>query len=75
VVLAAQGKHLEAEQHFLSAIRIDPTHLNARVNLGAALAKQGRVMEAVVQYTQVLAVDPNNWHVRAGLETLQGSGQ
>lgn len=56
------GRPAEAEEHFLIALANapthEPTHLNARNNLGLALLSQGRVEEGINQLEEVLRLDP-----------------
>jgi tetratricopeptide (TPR) repeat protein len=49
------------------SIRLDPSHRDARSNLGAALARLGRFEEAVEEYRQVLESDPDQAAVRFNL--------
>ena len=42
----SRERALEAEQHFLLALKFDKTHLPAVFNLGLLCAEQGRTEEA-----------------------------
>jgi Tfp pilus assembly protein PilF len=55
----------EAIKHFQEALRINPSHVGAIVNLSMELARQGKVMEAAQGYRAALAIQPN--HVGASL--------
>jgi tetratricopeptide (TPR) repeat protein len=49
----------EAEAAYRLALRADPDHLDARINLGRLLHESGRLAEAEVEYRRVLAVQPS----------------
>jgi Flp pilus assembly protein TadD len=42
------------------ALRLDPTLVEAHINLGAARAKQGRSDEAVREFLEAIRLDPNS---------------
>lgn len=52
--LTQLAEYDEAERHFMEALKIDPLHFGARVNLGLALIDQGKVVEAFEQ-AQILS--------------------
>lgn len=60
VALAEDNRMEDAIQHYLEALRINPSHLRTRINLGAAMMKQGRVMDAISQYREVLQSMPQS---------------
>jgi tetratricopeptide (TPR) repeat protein len=41
-------------------VRLRPTYVDARINLGAGLAAQGRLDEAIEQYRQALRLTPDD---------------
>ena len=54
LALIGDRRHVEAVEALLYAIDLDPTHLQARVELGNAFLHQGDTDEAVAQYYQSL---------------------
>lgn len=50
----------EAEDHYRSALRIEPNHGNALMGLAAVLEKTSRSTEALQHYERLLNVDPDN---------------
>jgi tetratricopeptide (TPR) repeat protein len=58
LVLAEQGKTLEAEKHYRQALRLMPEYYEAHSNLGFLLARQGKGEEAVAHYKKALAIHP-----------------
>ncbi len=61
--LYAEGRYDEAIEEFQKAIKIDPTYLDAYVNLGAIYFKQGDYQKASSQYETVLRYQP--YHIKA----------
>jgi len=57
-VLAAQGRHEEALDAFLAAVRADPGHGEANVNAGSALHALGRNDEALPLLERAVAAQP-----------------
>lgn len=57
--LAKQGRMAEAEQSFLSAVRLKPDFAEAYSNLGNLFATQGKLEEAARQYRRAVGADPN----------------
>ena len=66
-VLAAQGRHFEAMDHFEKAIAIRADYEAPHENLGAELLDRGRVDEAFLQLTEALRLNPDRAVVRANL--------
>jgi tetratricopeptide (TPR) repeat protein len=59
--LAHQGGQYEtAISLYQRVLWLNPTHIDARGNLGAALADQGRFVEAVVHYEKALTLNPDH---------------
>jgi tetratricopeptide (TPR) repeat protein len=59
VVLASQGKPVEAIDHFDRALDGNPRYALGHYNLGCALASQGNFPEAIQQYEQALQLQPS----------------
>ena len=59
-VQAQRGQYAAAVRSFGTAVQLDPAHLRARHNLGAALAAMRRYHEAEAVYRQALAQAPND---------------
>jgi tetratricopeptide (TPR) repeat protein len=70
-VLAGAGREQEAISHFETALRIDPTSLDAHVNLGIALSGlPGRRPEAIRHFEAALRVKPDP-EIRQMLDRLE----
>jgi tetratricopeptide (TPR) repeat protein len=65
--LTRTGQLEEALAEFAAALRLDPTLIDARANMGGVLAQLGRPAEAAEQYEQVLRQDPNYLAARVSL--------
>ena len=66
----------DAIQHYTAALTIDPRHVPALSDLGAAYAQQGQMDLAIQSWRSALAVDPNAQSARANLATaLAASGR
>jgi tetratricopeptide (TPR) repeat protein len=61
------AQHEVALEWLRTAIRINPTHLRAHVNLGLSLQVLRRYDEAVPAYQAALALDPDDAFVHARL--------
>lgn len=59
-VLAAEGRHAEAEARFRRALALDPGLVDACNNLGTALRAQGRDDEAEASFRGALALRPDH---------------
>jgi tetratricopeptide (TPR) repeat protein len=58
-MLANQGDHLGAIQHYEAALRSDPRYATATYNLGTQLAAVGRRDEAVMQFQRAIELRPD----------------
>ena len=56
--LKDQGRLANAAREYDAALRIDPSHLTARANLGLILLEQGRLDEAHTTASRGVAVRP-----------------
>lgn len=70
--LAEDRRYADAADLYHEALKLDPGHIAARLNLGNALAVQGRLKEAVVQYRQVLEAQPNSVDAHINLGNALG---
>jgi predicted O-linked N-acetylglucosamine transferase (SPINDLY family) len=61
------GRIAEAEQTYRRVIEIDPQHVDATINLGAALDGLGRSDEAIEVYRVAERLAPANWLVHFNL--------
>ena len=54
------NRYADAADHLREAVKLDPTLVNARINLGNALLGLGRTEEAHAEYAEALKHRPNN---------------
>ena len=59
IVLAGQGRLVEAAARFQQAIRLKPDYPDAHNNLGSILEKQDKLDEAMASYQQALRLKAN----------------
>jgi tetratricopeptide (TPR) repeat protein len=57
--LAEQNRFSEAAEQYQAALKLDPNHIDSRINLGNTFAARGNPREALAQYREVLRVLPN----------------
>eukprot|EP00914_Ancora_sagittata_P011740 GHVO01022697.1.p1 GENE.GHVO01022697.1~~GHVO01022697.1.p1 ORF type:complete len:928 (+),score=180.84 GHVO01022697.1:366-3149(+) len=55
-----RGGNDQAEGHFLNALRVSPTNVEALNNLGAIESLRGNLDEAIVYYRKALTIKPNH---------------
>jgi hypothetical protein len=69
VIAAHRGRHADSAELASRALRLDPRHVEALSNRGAALRNLGRVQEALADYDRALALMPNHGpaHVNRGV--------
>jgi tetratricopeptide (TPR) repeat protein len=60
-----------AEEEFLKAIDIEPTHIDARLFLSILYADRGEIQKACHQLREILKVDPTNAKARGLLENIE----
>lgn len=65
-----RGKYHKAMQAYQKALRIDPSIIEARINLGALYARYGRFEDAMTEYREALAIDPNSVELRNNIGNL-----
>jgi len=65
------GRGEEAIAHYREAIRLDPTHVLARINLAVTLARESRLDEAVAELEAVLRLEPGNEAARKMLDEMK----
>jgi Tfp pilus assembly protein PilF len=71
VVLARQGKKVEAEKSLRDAIQRNPLYEDAHLNLGLLLANQNRLGEAKFQVEKAIAIAPGDPRAYAALGNVQ----
>ena len=60
VIAAHRGRHGDSAELATRALRLDPRHVEALCNRGAALRNLGRVQEALADYERALAIMPGH---------------
>jgi predicted O-linked N-acetylglucosamine transferase (SPINDLY family) len=68
--LAKAGHFTEAIAHYEEALRLDPRHVNAHVNLGTAQHRLGDLDAAIACYRGALDVDPKSLRAHTNLAML-----
>ncbi len=63
-------KFPEANEHFETALRINPNYFGGLVNYGLNLVHQGRLKEASANYIRAQALDPLNANLNSNLGAL-----
>ena len=66
VLLQNEGRHPQAVERFVAALKVRPTYTEARLRLASSLRRSGKPVEAVAEYEQVLASAPENAEARMG---------
>jgi protein O-mannosyl-transferase len=66
VVLIDQNRSSDAMPYLEEALKINPSYLDARLNLGGAFMKMGQVELAATQFEAALETDPD--HVKANAD-------
>ena len=64
------GRPDQAAHALQRAVRIQPTDVNVRINLGKALGDAGRVPEAIEQFRQATLLQPDSFSAWFGLAAL-----
>jgi hypothetical protein len=70
VMLVAQGRLREAEQHFRSAIQVQPDFALAHYDYGVLLRQQARLAEAQVEFETVLHLNPKDSQAHGNLGAI-----
>jgi tetratricopeptide (TPR) repeat protein len=60
VLLALEGRDIEAIKWLHAAIRADPSYLEAHLQLADALRRNGRLGESLQQYDEAIRLDPRS---------------
>ena len=68
--LNQQGRHGEAVPVLQRAVRLSPSEIFGRNQLGLALIKTNKPEEALLQFIQVLELDPKNFFARAWIKEI-----
>jgi Flp pilus assembly protein TadD len=66
-VLRAQGKTMEAIEHYEQVLELEPDYAEAHKNLGFALSLVGNAGAAAAHYEKALRITPDDTHVRNNL--------
>jgi tetratricopeptide (TPR) repeat protein len=70
---------VEARDAYLEAVRLDPSHADAHVNLGRLLHESGQIEDAASHYRLALAARPNDctaaFNLGTALEDLKRDGE
>ena len=76
LLLQAQGKLVEAAEHYEAALKINPNLAVTHCNYGILLMDQGKLVEAVEHYEAALRINPNHalFHFNYGI-LLQVQGK
>ena len=69
--LFRQENYGKAATCFVRVIEINPSDLNAHVNLGNCFAKQGKIVDALEVYEKALVLDPENLRVQNYISILK----
>jgi tetratricopeptide (TPR) repeat protein len=72
LTLEQTGHGKEAEETYRRALKADPEHTSALVNLGVLLARQRRLDEAIPLFRRALSGDPSSVEARVGLGAALG---
>lgn len=76
LILAARGDIEGAKQHYLSALRMNPTHARTHGGLAFVLAAQGDTDGALAEYREAIRLDPDFVSAHTNLAiTLENLGQ
>jgi tetratricopeptide (TPR) repeat protein len=62
------GKSHEAAAHYIQALRINPSLIEAYNNLGAILVNDGKFDQAIALFQKALALNPNFLEAKKNLE-------
>jgi Tfp pilus assembly protein PilF len=65
------GNNKRAEKEFLTAIKIEPRHVEARLRLSKLYVDWGEMQKATDQLRKILKIDPNNERARESLERIE----
>ncbi len=76
VILMAQEHHHDSLTYFNETVRLNPSSIDAWLNMGAIALKLGRISQAIDYYTECIKMDPDNQeyqHVLAALNQRSGT--
>jgi Flp pilus assembly protein TadD len=68
--LIEQGKADAAIAEFQNALRLDPNHFPARLNLAYAFERAGRIEDAIASYRDAIGLESNNFFAHNNLGVL-----
>jgi tetratricopeptide (TPR) repeat protein len=75
VLLARQGRLVEAVDHYEAALRLDPASADAHYDLAAAAHRLGRLESAVEHYREALRLRPGFTSARVGLAWVRAAAE
>jgi len=64
------GRYAEANEHYTTALQINPNYFGGQVNYGLSLVHQSRLKEASAAYLRAQALDPLNANLNFNLGAL-----
>jgi Tfp pilus assembly protein PilF len=72
-MLARKGRDSEAMAEYLEALRINPAHYDANMNLGALFSRMGRDADATQHFQKAAEVRPNTLEPHIYLALIYGN--
>ena len=72
-VIGTPASISDSELPQTDAMELEPSRLDGRLNLGAALLQKGRINEAVAQFQEVVRLRPNDPDAQHNLATEQAA--
>jgi tetratricopeptide (TPR) repeat protein len=70
LLLARQGRFVQAREHLLAVLQLAPTNTAAHYNLAAVFAAQGLLDQAAERFAEVIRLNPADLDARGRLASL-----